>query len=196
MLVLVRHGRTVANSARKLQGLLDLPLDEEGLAQVAGIAEWLDKPDRVISSPLVRARQTAEAFGMPYELDERWVELDYGASTACRSPTSTPRCGREWRVDPTYRAGGGESMEAMSKRVVAAAEELIDDARASVDRRRQSRLTDQGRCGVGARRRCDGWVGDASRSGIRLPNLCGPAGPVLLGYNETRRTQTSWRPIP
>ncbi|MEP7112775.1 MAG: histidine phosphatase family protein, partial [Ilumatobacteraceae bacterium] len=30
MLVLVRHGRTEANAARKLQGLLDLPLDEVG----------------------------------------------------------------------------------------------------------------------------------------------------------------------
>ena len=71
MLVLVRHGRTEANAARKLQGLLDLPLDDVGYAQAAGVAQWLGKPDRVISSPLVRARQTAEAFGIPYEVDDR-----------------------------------------------------------------------------------------------------------------------------
>ncbi|MDP9465237.1 MAG: histidine phosphatase family protein, partial [Actinomycetota bacterium] len=75
MLILVRHGRTEANAARKLQGRLDLPLDEVGIAQVAGLTEWLGRPDRLISSPLLRARQTAEAFAVPYEVDERWTEL-------------------------------------------------------------------------------------------------------------------------
>ena len=79
MLVLVRHGRTEANAGRKLQGLLDLPLDEVGMQQAADVASWLGTPDRVISSPLLRARQTAEAFGLPYEVDERWVDFDYGS---------------------------------------------------------------------------------------------------------------------
>jgi broad specificity phosphatase PhoE len=78
VLVLVRHGRTAANAERKLQGHLDLPLDDVGMAQVAEVAVGWTSPDRVISSPLVRARQTAEAFGMPYEVDDRWIELDYG----------------------------------------------------------------------------------------------------------------------
>ena len=58
MLVLVRHGRTEANAARKLQGRLDLPLDQVGMSQVAEVAGWLGTPDRVVSSPLKRARQT------------------------------------------------------------------------------------------------------------------------------------------
>ena len=33
---------------------------------------------RVVSSPLRRTRETAEAFGRPVEIDERWIELDYG----------------------------------------------------------------------------------------------------------------------
>ena len=64
---------------RSLQGRLDLPLDEVGIAQVAGVAEWLGRPDRLVSSPLLRARQTAEAFEVPYEVDDRWIELDYGS---------------------------------------------------------------------------------------------------------------------
>ena len=111
MLVLVRHGRTEANAARKLQGLLDLPLDDVGLAQAAGVAEWLGKPDRVISSPLLRARQTAEAFGMPYEIDDRWVELDYGSLDGVPVADVGDDVWARWRVDPHYRAGGGETMD-------------------------------------------------------------------------------------
>ena len=196
MLVLVRHGRTVANSARKLQGLLDLPLDDEGFAQVAGIAEWLDKPDRVISSPLIRARQTAEAFGMPYELDERWVELDYGTLDGVPIADVDAGVWARWRVDPTYRAGGGESMEAMSKRCVAAAEELIDDARHQLivvaSHVSPIKAVVAWVLGVDV---TVGWAMHLDQASVTRI-LCGPAGPVLLGYNETRRTQTSWRPIP
>ena len=63
---------------KSLQGHLDLPLDDIGAAQVAEVARWVGRPDRLISSPLLRARQTAEAFDVPYEVDPRWIELDYG----------------------------------------------------------------------------------------------------------------------
>ena len=78
MLLLVRHGRTDANARGLLQGRMDLPLDEVGMEQAAEVAKALATPDRVISSPLLRARATAEAFGLPVEIDERWIELDYG----------------------------------------------------------------------------------------------------------------------
>ncbi|SUZ62101.1 uncharacterized protein METZ01_LOCUS14955, partial [marine metagenome] len=32
----------------------------------------------VVSSPLLRTRRTAEAFGMDVEVDDRWIEMDYG----------------------------------------------------------------------------------------------------------------------
>ena len=60
-----------------------------------------------ISSPLRRARDTAAAFGRPVEIDERWIELDYGELDG-RPPTSVPeelwarwRCG--FLVRPTRR---------------------------------------------------------------------------------------------
>ena len=196
MLVLVRHGSTVANAARKLQGLLDLPLDDQGNAQVAGIAEWLDKPDRVISSPLIRARQTAEAFGMPYEIDQRWVELDYGSLDGLPIADVDADVWARWRVDPTYRAGGGESMEAMSKRCVAAAEELIDDARHQMiivaSHVSPIKAVVAWTLGVDV---AVVWAMHLDQASVTRI-LSSPAGPVLLGYNETRRTQTSWRPIP
>ncbi len=81
MLILVRHGRTAANATGLLQGRVDNQLDELGHRQARAIATGLGvlREPRVVSSPLVRARQTAEALGLPVEIDPRFIELDYGA---------------------------------------------------------------------------------------------------------------------
>ena len=194
MLVLVRHGRTAANAARKLQGHLDLPLDEVGLAQVTEVAEWLGRPDRVISSPLVRARQTAEAFGLPYEVDDRWIELDYGALDGVPVDEVDAEVWARWRVDPTYRVGGGESLEAMGVRSVAAAQELMEDARHNIivvtTHVSPIKAVISWALGVDL---TVGW-----RCHLDQASVCrivfGPQGPILFSFNETRRDQTSWQP--
>ena len=124
--MLVRHGRTAANAARKLQGHLDLPLDEVGLAQVTEVAEWLGRPDRVISSPLVRARQTADAFGLAYEVDDRWIELDYGDLDGQPLRDVPASVWQRWREDSTFVPGGGESMAELGLRVRGACEEIAE----------------------------------------------------------------------
>ena len=194
--MLVRHGRTEANAGRKLQGLLDLPLDDVGLAQVADVATWLGRPDRVISSPLLRARQTAEAFGMPYEVDERWLELDYGSLDGVPVADVGADVWARWRVDPHYRAGGGESMDEMCKRSVAAAEELLADSRDQMivvtSHVSPIKAVVSWALGVDV---TVGWRFHLDQASVcRI--LVGSTGPVLLGFNETRRTQTSWRPTP
>lgn len=64
-LILVRHGHTCLNSPGKderLRGWLDIPLDQQGLAEAAATAELLARypVDLIYSSDLRRARQTAE----------------------------------------------------------------------------------------------------------------------------------------
>jgi broad specificity phosphatase PhoE len=193
VLVLVRHGRTEANAARRLQGLLDLPLDDVGVAQANDLAGWLDKPDRVISSPLLRARQTAEAFNMPYEVDDRWLELDYGSLDGVPVADVADDVWARWRVDPTYRAGGGESMKEMCDRVISAAKEILADAngqivvvishvspiKAAVTWALGVDITVMWRCHLDQASVCR--IGES------------PKGPVLLAFNETRRDDTSWR---
>jgi broad specificity phosphatase PhoE len=196
VLVLVRHGRTEANAARKLQGLLDLPLDDVGSAQVAEVAGWLGRPDRVISSPLARARQTAEAFGMPYEVDDRWVELDYGSLDGVPTADVGDDVWARWRVDSHYRAGGGESMAEMHKRAVAAAEELLVDAKDQMivvtSHVTPIKAVVTWALGVDV---TVGWRLHLDQASVcRI--LVAPQGPVLLSFNETRRSQTSWRPLP
>lgn len=61
---LLRHGRTAHNAADLIAGATDAPLDDEGLRQAEAAARhWRTLPlGRVHVSPLLRARQTAEAF--------------------------------------------------------------------------------------------------------------------------------------
>ena len=68
MLILVRHGRTAANASGELLGRRDPALDEEGRSQALAIGRALDHVDRVVSSPLRRCRETAEAIGQPVVL--------------------------------------------------------------------------------------------------------------------------------
>ena len=85
MLYLVRHGQTAGNKAKVLQGRgSDHPLNEEGIRQAEAVREWFLKQqihiDRVYSSPLLRALQTARIIsgGMAADADERLLEMDYG----------------------------------------------------------------------------------------------------------------------
>ena len=84
MLYIIRHGQTDLNRKKVLQGRSDSPLNEEGLAQAEAAAQRVRdlgiRFDKVYTSPLIRAVQTAEklAGGAPVEVDERLIEMDYG----------------------------------------------------------------------------------------------------------------------
>ena len=83
--LLVRHGRTVLNAENRLRGRLDPELDAVGLAEVEVLAEALAarEPARVVSSPLRRAVQTAEAIarrvGVSVHVDRGLIDRDYGS---------------------------------------------------------------------------------------------------------------------
>ncbi len=72
-LFLVRHGESVWNAARRLQGQANPPLSDLGNRQVVALAEaFRTLPiDVVLCSPLVRARVTAEAIGALHGLQPR-----------------------------------------------------------------------------------------------------------------------------
>lgn len=81
---MLRHGRTAWNTERRVQGHLDVPLDEVGRDQAAAVAPALAamQPAFVRSSDLCRARETAEAVaaavGLEVCLDHRLREFDMG----------------------------------------------------------------------------------------------------------------------
>ncbi len=83
-ILLIRHGETAWNAEKRLQGHLDIALNAEGERQAAllGAALALEPIDHVVSSDLLRARQTAEAIargrGMAVDTDPALRERCYG----------------------------------------------------------------------------------------------------------------------
>jgi len=84
--VFLRHGESVGNAEARWQGQSDYPLTEKGRAQSQALAErWKSenvKFDLVVSSPLIRAKETAEtitsALNVPLEFDQIWLERAIG----------------------------------------------------------------------------------------------------------------------
>lgn len=130
MLILVRHGRTAHNASRLLAGRVDVPLDELGRRQAKALGEsgLGASVERVISSPLFRARETAAAFGLPVSIDDRWIEIAYGRYEGTPVGDIPPATWESWRRDPDAAPEGGESVAAVGRRVRAACEELWGEA--------------------------------------------------------------------
>jgi len=128
MLIIARHGRTVANASGELLGRRDPGLDEVGALQASAIGASLRAVDRVISSPLLRCRQTAAAIGLPVETDERLIELDYGELEGTPVADVLPETWAAWRADTAWRPAGGESLDDLAARVWPALSELIEEA--------------------------------------------------------------------
>ena len=141
-IIIVRHGRTEFNAAGRLQGRTDNPLDEVGLAQAEAVATYLApellSDTLIVCSPLLRARQTATAIaqgvGASLEIDERWIELDYGAYEGLRQSEVPSNVWREWRSDSDFAAPQGESLNQVQQRVADACAELAQrlDGRTAV----------------------------------------------------------------
>lgn len=137
MLILVRHGQTDPNVQGLLLGRADPPLTEAGYRQACALAAALPRAERIVSSPLARARHTAAvlagaAKGVPdapeVEVDARWIEMDYGELDGCPPSALGERSWQTWREDPDFVPAGGESLAAVCARVREACEELAEDA--------------------------------------------------------------------
>ncbi len=85
-LTLLRHAESEGNALGYYQGQSDYPLSEKGWEQARALARrWRDESlsfDHILSSPLSRARQTAqiiaEALELPVAFDPQWMERDNG----------------------------------------------------------------------------------------------------------------------
>ncbi|MGB0113685.1 MAG: histidine phosphatase family protein [Ilumatobacteraceae bacterium] len=131
MLILVRHGRTPANAAGLLQGRLDQDLDEHGQRQAAATAAFVmerTEVDVVIASPLRRAVQTASAFGVEPEIDDRWIELSYGEYEGTPVTGVPSAVWEQWRADPHFVPTGGESFATLHERVHGACAAIVERA--------------------------------------------------------------------
>ena len=141
MLILVRHGQTTANAEGRLIGRADTPLTELGRAQAEAVARALATSAhpgvRIVSSPLARALETARAIqrtlgaGADIEVDDRWIELDYGEYDGAPFAAVPASIWDQWRTDAAFAPPGGESLVAVGARVRDACAELAPDAATS-----------------------------------------------------------------
>ena len=82
-LYVVRHGETIWNVERKVQGITDIPLTLKGIKEAEELQTLIStlNIDVVISSPLIRARETAKILvdsKLPINTDDRIKERDWG----------------------------------------------------------------------------------------------------------------------
>jgi glucosyl-3-phosphoglycerate phosphatase len=134
--VLLRHGRTAHNADGVIQGQLDVPLDDAGRRQAAGVAEVfaVARPDALLSSDLSRAADTAEAIGaatgVPVVLDARLRELSLGTwqgLTVDEARRRFPEQWAEWAAGRDVPRGGGETYAEAGARAAACVREHLDD---------------------------------------------------------------------
>src|SRR3954447_25230771 len=111
VLSIVRHARTEANAGGRLQGRLDLPLDDVGRGQASRLPSVVRDIDRIITSPMQRAVQTASVFGMAHEVDERWSEVDYGPFEGHRIADLPQAMWHRWITELDYAPEGAEPLQ-------------------------------------------------------------------------------------
>jgi broad specificity phosphatase PhoE len=138
-IVLVRHGETAWNEERRYQSRTDLPLNARGREQAALLADRLRdvRVDRVLCSPMARARETVAAVmgaghaGLPVSEDARLREIDHGPFEG-RTPDellASPMADayRRWHRDaePEFPEGT-ESHAAATARICAVYADVAD----------------------------------------------------------------------
>lgn len=133
--ILVRHGETRWNETKRFQGISDIELSAKGRNQARSLARSLkDEPLKAIyTSPLIRARQTAEYIAQyhtcPIRVDEGLKELNQGqleGITGDELRRDFPDFLTQWIKEPgTTVLPGGESLGDLQNRAWAVMERLI-----------------------------------------------------------------------
>lgn len=123
----IRHGLTELNKKKKVNGQIDEPLAPEGIEQVkAAISLIPESIMYIYSSPLLRAKQTAEIINSklnrPISLEAELTEIHMG-SLAGKAWTDM-EAGLELKkkhraIEFDYRPQGGESAKEVKKRIIA-----------------------------------------------------------------------------
>jgi 2,3-bisphosphoglycerate-dependent phosphoglycerate mutase len=134
-IIAVRHGQTAWNADARVQGRLDIDLNNVGRWQAERVAAALadETLHAIYSSDLARARDTAmplaQQLGLPVNLEEGLRERGFGAfegKTFAQIEAEQPDGARRWRErDLHFRPGGhGESLTALYERVVSTVSRL------------------------------------------------------------------------
>ncbi|ALV08907.1 histidine phosphatase family protein [Roseateles depolymerans] len=130
----LRHGETAWNREGRLQGHLNLPLNDMGQAQARRLGAALADQaiDAVYASDLDRALSTAKAVaaahGLPVHTDPRLRERSFGRFEGrlwADIEADYPEAAVRWKQrDPTFEPPGGESLTTFYARCIEAASSI------------------------------------------------------------------------
>ncbi|MFC1400246.1 MULTISPECIES: bifunctional RNase H/acid phosphatase [Streptacidiphilus] len=136
-LVLLRHGETALTPEKRFSGSggADPELSERGRAQAELVAEALaarGTVQAIVSSPLLRCRQTAQAaadrLGLEVRIEEGLRETDFGTFEGLTFAEAKERFPAEldaWLASADAAPPGGESFTAVARRVSVARDRLL-----------------------------------------------------------------------
>jgi broad specificity phosphatase PhoE len=191
VIVFARHGQTAPNRDGLVLGRADPELTEEGHRQAAFLAAALggEPVTAIVTSPLARARQTADviaaACGVPATVDERLLEIDWGTWEGRPAGSLAVADVDRSRDDGT--APEGESLDSLSRRVESFCVEALDREGLVVAVSHVSPIKAAAAWALGV----DGTV--AWRMFLGLASITrvgrGRTSPVLLSFNETGHLQ-------
>ena len=140
-LLLVRHGQAAHNLTGRWEGWSATPLTEEGERQAEALAQrlafWTPRIGQIVTSPLRRARQTAEPvgryLGLPIQGHDGLREINFGQVSGLTMEglcETMPDVYARWqdRSDMTFEFPGGEQRAAFFERVARALDDVIENA--------------------------------------------------------------------
>ena len=127
LLYLVRHGETDWNLSRRIQGSTDIPLNDTGREQARATGRLLARRrwDRIVSSPLGRALETARLIGAEVGIDEvetlpEIVERSYGEAEGLNAQQLAERFPSDHSGLDARDVPGREDREAVAARAISA----------------------------------------------------------------------------
>ena len=120
MLYVIRHGKTDWNLKNKVQGRVDIPLNDFGIQEAIVTKKLLNQTKfyKIISSPLIRAKKTAEIisnYEIPIVTDSRIVERDFGEFEGLQKEEFD--CSSFWNYSLNCHYNKAESVQQLLKRV-------------------------------------------------------------------------------
>ncbi|MDR2722499.1 MAG: histidine phosphatase family protein [Cellulomonadaceae bacterium] len=196
-LVLLRHGETEWSRTGQHTGHSDIPLTADGEDQARRAGAMLDGYDfaAVYTSPLQRARHTAQLAGYPNAIiDDDLVEWDYGPVDGLTAGQVSEMLGREFMIfrhgvrilPPNPDRSDGRPGELLED-VFARAKAVIDRVEATLERGDDVLVVAHGHL---LKTLTAAWLGDDPTLAERLE--LGTAAISLLGYGHNLRTVEGW----